>query len=340
VLLELGSNPDLISNLSADLVDNLSESQLKMLVSNGFLSNPGVLKKLPISSISKFSHNIEILSLISDNVFIYLIKLHPDLVSSLPAKSVAHISQTRPWLLGKLPLSVVGSLSTRQDVQSLLSDQDIINLLMFQPAILNFVAKFPSDQLLQFMQKRTSLLDNLPPAAEPYLKQLLVQESFIRKLPADFLASLTGSPGIQKLLTKFSIITALRVYPSLPLLVSPSDFLPFLEYMKDPWFRLRIPCLTVSLMSDRLGLIDQLPVDVLEKVITSRRILSCIPVSKLEKMMELRLGLSRLSLLSMVRSARQLPRDKYSLGLIYNFLKKQAPEIGSKLIRGDMRMSK
>ena len=254
------------------------------------------------------------------------------------------------------PLSVVGSLSQRQDVLELLSDQDLVNLLSFQPAILNIVADFPSDLLLEFLQSRVALLEKIPPAAEPYLAQLLVHEKFIRKLPASFMASLTSNTLVRKLLTKFAIITVLRVHPALPTLVPPEDFLPFLKYLNDPWFRLRIPCLTISLMSKNPGIIDMLPVSVLENVITSRRILSCIPASNLEKLMGMRLGLSRLSLLAMMRSARELPSDKYSLGLIYNFLKEQvgfinfffdflicffvqAPEIGSNLVSGNLKMS-
>eukprot|EP00092_Neocalanus_flemingeri_P041850 GFUD01045583.1.p1 GENE.GFUD01045583.1~~GFUD01045583.1.p1 ORF type:complete len:946 (-),score=177.76 GFUD01045583.1:160-2622(-) len=347
ILIELGSNPDLISNINEDLIvkfspliDKFSIHQIKLLLAHGFLSQPNILEKLPISSFSKFAANLELLSLVPDSALNSLVTLHPDLIASMPASSLAHIAKTRPWLIGMFPLSAVASLSSRQDVLALLSDQDLVNLMAFQPALLNIVAEFPADLLLKFMQSRIGVLDSLPQAAEPYLAQLLVSEKFISKLPATFLASLTSNRGIRKYLTKFALINILRVHPSLPTLVPPEDFLPFMEYLNDPWFRLRIPCLTISLMSKNPGIINSLPASVLESVITSRRFLSCIPADNLKNLMGMRLGLSRLPMLAMLRSARQLPSDKYSLGLVYNFLREQAPELGSSLVHGRLRLVK
>ena len=329
LLLQFGTNSDLVNNLDADfienLIDNVSVDQIKLLLAHGFLSEPEILKKLPMAAVTKFAGNLELLSLISDNSLISLVDLFPEILNSVPASSAAHIAKTRPWLIGMFPLSVLSSLSPSKvdDLLALLSDQDLVNLITFQPALVNIGAEFPSDLLVKFLQSRTELLGKIPPAAEPFLSHLLVNEKFIRKLPASLLASLAGNKAVEKFLTKFAIITVLRVYPTLPSLVPPSEFLPFMHFLNDPWFRMNIPCLTVSLMSKNTEIIDILPVAVLENVITSRRILSCIPASNLEKIMEYRLRLSRLSMLAMLRSARQLPRDKYSMGLLVNFLREQ-----------------
>ena len=44
---------------------------------------------------------------------------------------------------------------------------------------------------------------------------------------------------------------------------------------------MRIPCKTISLISDNVQLIENLPTEILETVVTSKRILSCIPASSL-----------------------------------------------------------
>ena len=47
---------------------------------------------------------------------------------------------------------------------------------------------------------------------------------------------------------------------------------------------MRIPCKTISLISDNVQLIENLPTEILETVVTSKRILSCIPASSLERL--------------------------------------------------------
>lgn len=329
LLLQLGSNSKLTNALDqkviAKLLDLVSISQIKILLAHGVLSDPVILRKLPQASITRFAGNLELLSLISDKTLVLLSDLFPDLLSSVPASSAAHIARSRPWVVGMLPLSAFSGFSQArlEELLVLLSDQDLVNLLTFQPALVNIGAEFTPQLLSKFLQARSSLLGKLPPAAEPFISQLLVDENFIRKLPASLLARLAGSEGTEKLLTKFAIITILKVYPDLPVLVSSSQFLHFFHFLSDPWFRANIPCLTISLLSADPSLLEILPVAIVEKVISSRRILSCIPASNLEMLMEQRLRLSRLSMVSMLRSARQLPREKYSMGLFINFLRQQ-----------------
>jgi hypothetical protein len=151
------------------------------------------------------------------------------------------------------------------------------------------------------LESHKSILGKIPSAAEPFITQLLVDESFINKLPASLLSRLVGSDGIEKLLTKYASVTILRVHPSLPSLAPPTHFLPFMHFLTDPWFRMNIPCFTISLMSNNPTLVEIMPVAVMENILSSRRILSCIPITNLEKLMEHRLRLSRLSMVSMLR---------------------------------------
>ena len=222
-----------------------------------------------------------------------------------------------------LPLSVVQKLVERRDVLYVLDNQDLLNLLAFQPTLLNMIAEFPTDELLAFLATREGIFDSIPPSTEPFLSKLLVSEKFLRKLGPDLLVKLMRRSSIKKLLTKFAVITVLQVYPSIVKLVSAGEMFEFAKFLKDPWFRSRVPCFAISLMSKDPAVFLSLPVDTLESVITSRRFLSCIPARNLEKLMGMRLGLSRLSVNAMLKSARQLPTEKYSMGLLINFLKEQ-----------------
>jgi len=343
ILLQLSSNSDLLitldQNVIETLIDSVSTHQIKLLLAHGFLAEPSILTKIPLTAVTKFAGNLELVSLISDKTLTQLAELFPDLLTSIPATSAAHIVRNRPWIIGMMPLSVVTRLSNRQieDLLGLLSDQDLVNLLTFQPALLNVAAKFPQNLLVRILHSRKSILDTIPPAAEPYISQLLIDETFIRKLPASLLASLAASEGIENLLTKYAIVSILRVHPSLPSLVPTEQIRPFIHFVTDPWFRMNIPCLTISLMSNNPKLVEIVPAAAMEKIISSRRILSCVPTTNLEKLMDHRLRLSRLSMVSMLRSARQLPREKYSMSLIMNFLKQQGPELGSALVNGELR---
>jgi len=346
ILLQLGSNSDLIYTLDKHvikiLIDSVSTHQIKLLLAHGFLAEPAVLTKIPLTAVTKFASNLELVSLISDRTLTQLAELYPDLLTSVPLTSAAHIVRNRPWVIGMLPLSVVTRLSNTQmeDLLGVLSDQDLVNLLTFQPALVNVAAKLPPNLLVKILHSRKSILDKIPPAAEPFISQLLNDETFIRKLPASLLSSFAASEGIENLLTKYAIVSILRVHPSLPSLLPPEQLRPFIHFVTDPWFRMNIPCLTISLLSNKPKLVEIVPAAAMEKIISSRRILSCVPTTNLESLMEHRLRLSRLSMVSMLRSARQLPTEKYSMSLIMNFLKQQGPELGTALVNGDLRWEK
>ena len=78
-----------------------------------------------------------------------------------------------------LPFSVVSRFSNSQieDLLGLLSDQDLVNLLTFQPALVNLAAEFPLKLLVEFLESHKSILGKIPPADEPFISQLLVDET-------------------------------------------------------------------------------------------------------------------------------------------------------------------
>merc|ERR1712059_80317 len=209
----------------------------------------------------------------------------------------AQVAKERPWLVGMFPHRLTGQL-----------------------------AHLPTTSLLHLLQSRPGLLDHLPAVAEPYLAQLATQDKLISKLPISLLANLGNNPVIQRNVNKYSLIKVLQIHPSLPASIPFSNLKPFIHYLEDPWFRLRLPCETVTLMVNRVDL-NQLPASILEAVVTSNHILSCVPWEELEELMSERMGLSRLPLMALVSGARRLPMEKYSFTLVSNFMSNQAPGI-------------
>lgn len=84
----------------------------------------------------------------------------------------------------------------------------------------------------------------------------------------------------------------------------------------DPMFRARLPCLTISVMSEDVDFIKMIPTHILEVIVTSKRILSCVPARNLETLLSQQVGLSRVSLFSLMNAFTKMPRDKLSLKMM------------------------
>ena len=81
-------------------------------------------------------------------------------------------------------------------------------------------------------------------------------------------------------------------------------------------FRARIPCLTISVMSEDADFIKNVPTHILEVIVTSKRILSCVPARNLEMLLSQQVGLSKVSLFSLMNAFTKMPRDKLSLKMM------------------------
>ena len=80
--------------------------------------------------------------------------------------------------------------------------------------------------------------------------------------------------------------------------------------------RARLPCLTISVMSENVEFIKKFPTHILEVIVTSKRMLSCVPARNLETLLSQQVGLSRVSLYTLLTSFSKLPRDKLSLKMM------------------------
>ena len=134
-------------------------------------------------------------------------------IVSMPAQTLATLASTRPWLISYVPDAALELLvSERDDLLPLLSDDNLLNLLSFRPTLLSAFAQLPAERLSPILRDRPALTERLPPSAEPILSSLLLRKSFLSKLSMSLMASLATSPGILKLITKYSLIQVFRIY--------------------------------------------------------------------------------------------------------------------------------
>ena len=257
-----------------------------------------------------------------EQTILQLLQARPDIVLHLPDSFLKDVAASRPWLVAKFPQETIESLGSRHSILLELSDSELRQLLSYRPGIMRILPDLPSSVLSKLFRERPNILDLIPVQAEPYLKHILTDNSFLLKVQPEVLAAMADHKMLQKFLNKFTIISLLRVHPDLVQHITGSVS-HFMKYLEDPWFRMRIPCQTVSLMSENMKLIESLPREILETVVTSKRILSCIPSRNLERLVEQSQGLSKVSLYTLMKSATVLPREKYTLKLIKAIIVKQ-----------------
>ena len=296
-VLTLLSDKDLVTvlnlkpNFLSLIVEHLSSSHLLLHLS----SRPQLLSLIPPSAdaiisnlLKKKRHEKKLLKL----------------MKTMPARMLATLASSRPWLIANIPFSALESLVVRADLVPLLKDDHLLNLISFRPSLLRAFAELvPAEKLSAILRSRPDLLQRLPPSAKPILSSLLLKKSFLKKLPLPLVTKLASSPTILGLVTKFSLIQVhiknprigltlhcvhltfqvLSVHPTLPSHLNISSILPLLHHVEDPWFRARIPCLAVISLVQKPSLLGSLPPSVLESVLTSRRLLACLPSSLLEQ---------------------------------------------------------
>lgn len=319
-LLEMSHNSPLMESfIDCNLVDVLSRHQITVLLTQGPLARSEVLLTLPLSSLLTLASDPLLVPLLSDSTILDVLSRHPLLLNLLPASILATLVRTRPWLLAQIPAPLVVTIAKRQEIFGLLTDQDLINILAFQPSVLT---SLPEPTLVHLLQSRPYLLQSLPPSVEPVLVQLLKSRKLLSVLPISLVAKLASMPVVLRNLDKSSLLQVLLVHPSLPSLLPASILLQYLNFMTDPDFLLRVPCTTIAAIAAKPSLVESLPTSILESIVTSRRVLACIPTQTLEKLISRpELQLHRLPLRVLLRSARRLPMDKYSIRLVKNFFK-------------------
>ena len=209
ILSLLAITPAIINNIPSSLLINLvrriPDSELEDLLSNSTL----LLQLPPDSLVSVIKADPRLLTrllpLLSDSTILALISVHPLLLNLLPASILATLARTRPWLLGRIPHPLVVTIAKRQEIFGLLTDQDLTNILAFQPSLLWWV---PQPTLVHLLQCRPHLLHSLPPSVEPVLVQLLQSENFLSLLPTSLVAKLATMPIVLRNLDKSSFLQA------------------------------------------------------------------------------------------------------------------------------------
>ena len=336
--------PIIIKNLDADILSSLpiplikahleiepalielfiQSEKLEMLIKR----QPSILNDISFEFIAKLlKDNPEVERMIGDGVILSLLDASPLIVNKFPVSFLINIARDRPWLVAQFPQETISSLANRHEVFFDLGDKDLMNLLQYRPSILKILVNLPDDVLVRFLQSRPSLLDILPGPAMPYLRQLVMSERFLAKLTPELLAVMSRHPLVHGLLNKYTLITILRVHPTLPTFLKPGLIQEFLPLLADAWFRARLPCLTISVMSENAEFIREIPTHILEVLVTSKRMLSCVPSKNLETLLSQQVGLSRVSLLSLITSFSKMPRNKLSLKVMRLMIMKQVKTV-------------
>ena len=317
----LASRPEILFELSNEKLTNLIEHKPSILEILVYLppdilvelmeERPSLLEIIPANAEESLGEVIQ-----------SLVRRSPEIILKFPTNFLVDMARNRPWIVATFSQEVINSLAARHEILFRLTDEELRSLLSYRPGILMILPHLPRAVLSKLFRLRSNILDLIPVQAEPFLKHILTDESFLLKVQPEVLAGLAGHKLIQKFLNKFTIISLLRVHPGLVQYITGSAS-HFMKYLEDPWFRMRIPCQTVSLMSGNMKLIESLPREILETVVTSKRILSCIPSRNLERLVEQSQGLSKVSLYTLMKSATVLPREKYTLKLIKAIILKQ-----------------
>ena len=199
-VLTLLSDKDLVTvlnlkpNFLSLIVEHLSSSHLLLHLS----SRPRLLSLIPPSAdaiisnlLKKKRHEKKLLKL----------------MKTMPARMLATLASSRPWLIANIPFSALESLVVRADLVPLLKDDHLLNLISFRPSLLRAFAELvPAEKLSAILRSRPDLLQRLPPSAKPILSSLLLKKSFLKKLPLPQVTKLASSPTILGLVTKFSLI--------------------------------------------------------------------------------------------------------------------------------------
>ena len=246
--------PIIVKNLDADLLSSLPQPLIKahleiepalieLFVQSEKLEalikkQPSILNEISFEFIAKiFKDNPEVEQMIGDGVILTLLDASPLIIDKFPVSFLINIARDRPWLVAKFPQETINSLADRHEVFFDLEDKELMRLLQYRPSILKILIDLPDDVLVRFLRTRPNLLDLLPEEAKPYLRQLVMAEKFLAKLPPELLSEMSRHPVVRGMLNKYILITILRVHPTLPVFLEAEEMVEFLPLIEDAWFR-------------------------------------------------------------------------------------------------------
>ena len=246
--------PIIVKNLDADLLSSLPQPLIKahleiepalieLFIQSEKLEalikkQPSILNEISFEFIAKiFKDNPEVEQMIGDGVILTLLDASPLIIDKFPVSFLINIARDRPWLVAQFPQETINSLANRHEVFFDLEDKELMRLLQYRPSILKILIDLPDDVLVRFLRTRPNLLDLLPEEAKPYLRQLVMAERFLAKLPPELLSEMSRHPVVRGMLNKYILITILRVHPTLPVFLEAEEIVEFLPLIEDAWFR-------------------------------------------------------------------------------------------------------
>lgn len=314
--------------LDADFLDSNStqgpEKMYTTLLVQSFID-------LKDSSIVRLASNPGVMDVIPDSVLVTIINQKPKLVLQFSKKIVLMLAKSKPWMIGKFSTTTLLLFSRRQDVLMALSDRDFANLLAFQPGLLSVLTSLPEDVVVNFLDVHIDMLDIFPAAAIPFLRRILQNRDLVRAIPADLHIKLANKKIVREIIDKYTLLDILEAHPTIVARADMTLVEKYMKFLRNRWFRQRLPCEAVRYATNRLELLQTLSTPLLKEVITCPHILSCIERRDLEHLM-LRADLgSRLRLSTLVMTVRNLRLSQLSLRVALNFVTQQVPQSNSYL---------
>jgi len=121
-------------------------------------------------------------------------------------------------------------------------------------------------------------------SAQEYVKILVVQRDFLRRLSRDMVAQIMNAENSLELDDEM-ILKALDTYPDLPLLLQDSGLERAAKQFSDQNLVSRIPCKVYVVTASNIQFVNKLPTSILRSFSMNSHYWKCLPVYVIRKMM-------------------------------------------------------
>jgi len=207
-----------------------------------------------------------------------------------------------------------------------LKKETLVGIFM-NPNVTSKLFQLSHDALAAFVTARPQLLALLPidGPSEPYVQQLLRNETFLLLVPAKVHAKLAESE-FRHHLTPATVVRILRLYPSLPLLLSPSGLRLQRRYLRSQNFLNALPCPVFTTLAADSAFVNGLSQGDVAAVARNQHMWRCLPVKDVRRLLrDSRIG-DRLRLADVWRAVLRMNSEQ-SLDpkVVYNAFRYQVP---------------
>ena len=123
-------------------------------------------------------------------------------------------------------------------------NENVLDSFVKSEKLAKRLINIPHETIAKLIQVKPEFLRKINETSphQNFIKTLLKNKSFIKKLPKEFLAQVLEFESIRDLTEKDSIKIALEVYPDLPLFLSQEALEFEARFLTDHQFLIQLPC--------------------------------------------------------------------------------------------------